>query len=559
MSDENQATIKKNFIRDIIEKEIASNKHGGKVITRFPPEPNGYLHIGSAKSICLNFGIAEDYKGICNLRLDDTNPEKERKEYIDAIQEDIKWLGFDIENKVFFASDYYQTLCDYAIKLIQKGSAYVCHLTPEETREYRGTLTQPGKNSPYRDRTPQENLELFQKMKNGEFADGHCVLRAKIDMSSSNMNMRDPLMYRIKKVPHPRTGTDWVIYPLYDFTHGLSDAIEGVTHSICTLEFEDHRPLYDWFIDEVEPPCKPQQIEFSKLNINYTVMGKRNLIEMVELGLVKGWDDPRLPTLRGLRRRGFSAKGLRNFIDQTGATKNNTVLDMGMMETYIRDDLNDTTKRVMGVLDPIKVTITNYPKDEQETLQASWHPKKEDWGKRNIPFGHEIYIDRDDFMENPPGKYRRLKPGGQVRLRYAYVIECTEVIKDDTGKVIELKCTYFSDTKSGKTPEGMKKVKGIIHWVSAHNNIEAEVRLYDRLFTVPTPTADKEHNYKEFINKDSLKVISKAYIEKNIESETSGTTYQFERLGYFTIDKDSSTKKPVLNRTITLKDTWGKK
>lgn len=556
MSDEKPAVS--NFIRQIIVKDNESGKHGGKVVTRFPPEPNGHLHVGHAKSITLNFGLAADYGGRCHLRFDDTNPEKEEIEYIESIQEDIKWLGFDWGEHLYYASDYYPQLYDTACKMIQKGHAFVDDCTVDEIRKLRGGLTEPGKNSPFRDRTPEENLDLFQRMKAGEFEDGSKVLRAKIDMQSPNMNMRDPLMYRIKKVDHPRTGSDWCIYPLYDYAHGLSDMIEGITHSICTLEFEDHRPLYEWFLESAEAKHRPQQIEFARLSLDYTLTSKRKVLAMVEQKLVSGWDDPRLFTIKGLRRRGYRAEGIRLFSERIGVSKRNSVLSFSDLEQAIRDDLDGYAPRAMAVLDPIKVTITNYPDAEVEELEGPVHPKYPERGNRKIPFSKTVCIDREDFMETPPNnKYRRLSTGGQVRLRYAYVITCNEVIKDDSGKVVELKCTYDVGTKSGVTPEGQKKVKGIIHWVSAEHGIPCEVRVYDRLFNVENPSGD---DYLEHLNPESLQVNTQAFVEPSLKGTGPEAHFQFERLGYFTTDRvDSTGDKLVFNRTATLRETWAQK
>jgi glutaminyl-tRNA synthetase len=546
----------KNFIEQKIDKDLESGKYQ-QVYTRFPPEPNGYLHIGHAKSICLNFGLKDQYKGKCNLRFDDTNPETEKQEYIDAIKEDVRWLGFEWDEECY-SSDYFQKLYELAVQMIKDGQAYVCHLTPEQTREYRGSLTEPGKNSPYRDRSIEENLNEFEKMKNGEYDEGSCVLRAKIDMSSGNMNMRDPIMYRIKKAHHPRTGDKWCIYPMYDYTHGLSDAFEGVTHSLCTLEFADHRPLYDWYLEVTKTEHRPEQTEFSRLNLDYTVMSKRRLLQLVNEGHVDGWDDPRMLTIPGLRRRGFTPASIRNFVKRTGITKKDHLISMSNLENAIREDLDNKAKRVMAVLDPLKVTITNFPEgQDEEILSASNHPKREEMGRREFPFTKEIYIEKDDFMMDPPKKFFRLGPGRQVRLRYAYVIQCDEVITNDAGEPIELKCSYIPETKSGKTPEGMKKVKGIIHWVSATNNTEIEARVYDRLFHDPNPQAAKE-NFLSTLNPDSKKLIEKAYLENSVKSFELGDAYQFERLGFFSIDPDTTSEKPVFNRTVTLKDTWQK-
>jgi len=550
-----------NFIRNIIANDLKENKNNGRVHTRFPPEPNGYLHIGHAKSICLNFGVAEENEGgVCNLRFDDSNPEKESLEYVEAIKEDVRWLGFDWEDRLFFASDYYQQLYDYAVFLINAGKAYVESLSPDEIREYRGTLTSPGKESPDRSRPIEENLELFEKMRAGEFEDGKYILRAKIDMASPNMNLRDPAIYRIKRSHHYRTGDEWCIYPMYDFTHGISDALEGITHSLCTLEFEDHRPLYDWFLEQLEVPCHPQQIEFSRLNLNYTVTSKRKLNELVTGGDVEGWDDPRMLTIAGMRRRGYTAAAIRDFCERIGVTKNDTVLDMSVLENCVREDLDKTTRRVMGVLNPLRVVIENYPEGQSEELDAPYHPNDPDMGSRKIPFSKIIYVERDDFMEEPPRKFFRLGPGREVRLRYAYFITCNDFVKDENGDVIELRCTYDPLTKGGNAPDG-RKVKGTIHWVSAEHALEAEVRLYDRLFNDPEPDSNKhEQDWKEFLNPDSREILVDAKLEPSLATAVAGDQFQFERLGYFNVDiKDSSASKPVFNRTITLRDSWAKK
>ncbi len=550
-----------NFIRNIIANDLKENKNNGRVHTRFPPEPNGYLHIGHAKSICLNFGVAEENEGgVCNLRFDDSNPEKESLEYVEAIKEDVRWLGFDWEDRLFFASDYYQQLYDYAVFLINAGKAYVESLSPDEIREYRGTLTSPGKESPDRSRPIEENLELFEKMRAGEFEDGKYILRAKIDMASPNMNLRDPAIYRIKRSHHYRTGDEWCIYPMYDFTHGISDALEGITHSLCTLEFEDHRPLYDWFLEQLEVPCHPQQIEFSRLNLNYTVTSKRKLNELVTGGDVEGWDDPRMLTIAGMRRRGYTAAAIRDFCERIGVTKNDTVLDMSVLENCVREDLDKTTRRVMGVLNPLRVVIENYPEGQSEELDAPYHPNDPDMGSRKIPFSKIIYVERDDFMEEPPRKFFRLGPGREVRLRYAYFITCNDFVKDENGDVIELRCTYDPLTKGGNAPDG-RKIKGTIHWVSAEHALEAEVRLYDRLFNDPEPDSNKhEQDWKEFLNPDSREILVDAKLEPSLATAVAGDQFQFERLGYFNVDiKDSSASKPVFNRTITLRDSRAKK
>tara|TARA_R110000782_G_scaffold27256_20_gene69185 strand:+ start:2753 stop:4438 length:1686 start_codon:yes stop_codon:yes gene_type:complete len=549
-----------NFIRNIINDDLKNNKNDSRVHTRFPPEPNGYLHIGHAKSICLNFGVAQDYEGgICNLRFDDTNPEKEDVEYTDSIQNDVKWLGFDWEDRLFYASDYYEKLFEFAKQLIRDDKAYVCHLSADETREYRGTLTEPGRPSPHRDRSVEENLALFDQMRVGEFEEGECLLRAKIDMASPNMNMRDPAIYRIRKVAHHRTGDEWCIYPMYDYTHCISDALEGITHSLCTLEFEDHRPLYDWFLDQLPVPCHPQQIEFARLNLNYTVTSKRKLNELVTDGHVSGWDDPRMPTIVGMRRRGYTPESIRDFCGRIGVTKTDTVIDVGVLENCVREDLDKRTRRVLGVLDPLKVVIENYPEEETELLDAPYHPNNPDMGQRQLPFSKVIYIEQSDFMEDPPKKFFRLGPGREVRLRYAYFITCNEVIKDDVGNVVELRCSYDPETKGGNAPDG-RKVKGTIHWVSAKHALQTEVRLYDRLFNDPKPDSNKhEQDWKEFLNNDSIKLIKEAYLEPSLAGAQKEDIFQFERTGYFCVDsKDEFDGKPVFNRTVTLRDSWAK-
>ncbi len=548
-----------NFIHEIIERDIAAGKHGGRVHTRFPPEPNGYLHIGHAKSICLNFGTAAKYNGLCNLRFDDTNPTKEDPEYVEAIKEDVRWLGFDWEEREYYASDYFEQLYQYAVRLIEMGKAYVCDLSAEEIRAFRGTLTEPGRESPYRNRSPQENLDLFARMRAGEFPDGSRTLRAKIDMASGNLNMRDPVMYRIMRATHHRTGDAWCIYPTYDFTHCLSDSIEGITHSLCTLEFEDHRPLYDWFLDQLGV-FHPQQIEFARLNLSYTVMSKRKLLKLVEGGHVAGWDDPRMPTLSGLRRRGCPPEAIRAFCDRIGVAKSNSVVDLALLEHAIREALDPRAPRRMAVLDPLKVVITNYPEDQEEELPAANHPKDPSMGERPVPFCREIYIERDDFMEDPPKKFYRLAPGREVRLRYAYFVRCQEVVKDDSGRIVELRCTYDPETRGGNAPDG-RKVKATIHWVSARHAVPAEVRLYDRLFSEPDPAA-RERAGQDFIaalNPDSLVVRPNARIEPSLASARPGEPFQFERLGYFTQDgPDSTAGRPVFNRTVSLRDQWAK-
>jgi len=546
-----------NFIKEIIQEDLKTNKYGGIVHTRFPPEPNGYLHIGHAKSICLNFGLAEIYGGKCNLRFDDTNPSKEDVEYVDSIKEDIRWLGFDWEDRLYFTSDYFDKLYEYALILIKKGKAYVDSMSPEEISEYRGKPTAPGKESIYRNRSVDENLDLFTRMKNGEFNDGEHVLRAKIDMTSPNMNLRDPILYRIKHESHHRTGDKWCIYPMYDWAHGQSDSIEGITHSVCTLEFENHRPLYDWFIEQLGIH-HPQQIEFARLNLNYTVMSKRKLLELVDGNYVDGWDDPRMATISGLRRRGYTPESIRNFAERVGVAKRNSISDVAQLEFSIREDLNKRAERRMAVLNPLKVIITNYPENKTEELDAVNNPEDESAGKRKIPFSREIYIEREDFQEIPHRKFHRLAPGKEVRLRYAYIIKCEEVIRDESGKVTELHCTYDEETKSGSVKSG-RKVKGTIHWVSAPHCFETEVRLYDRLFTVENPLSDKEKDFKEFINPDSLKILNNCKLEPSLKKLRPGDIVQFERRGYFCVDTKYSTEdKLIFNRTVTLRDTWAR-
>lgn len=557
-NNENESNLPKNFIKEIIDEHNKTGRFNNKVHTRFPPEPNGYLHIGHAKSICLNFGIAKEYGGKCNLRFDDTNPVKEDIEYVNSIQEDIKWLGFDWEDRLYYASDYFQKLYEYAVVLIKKGRAYVDSLTADEIRAYRGMPTVPGKESPYRNRSIDENLELFDKMKNGEFADGTHILRAKIDMSSPNMNMRDPAIYRIRKTSHHRTGDTWCIYPMYDFAHGFSDSIEGITHSICTLEFENHRPLYDWFLDEVEAAHHPQQIEFARLNLSYTVMSKRKLLQLVEEKIVDDWDDPRMPTISALRRRGFTARAIRNFAEEVGVARRDGVIDVARLEFAVREDLNKTAARVMAVINPVKLVITNYPEDKSENLDAVNNPEDASAGSRTIPFSRELFIEREDFMENPPRKFFRLSPGNEVRLRYAYIIKCEDVLKDADGNITEIHCTYDPETKSGMANSN-KKVKGTIHWVSAKHAFDAEVRLYDRLFSVEDPSGDKETDFKEFLNPESLEIRKNCKLEPGLMNALAGDRFQFERLGYFCVDsKYSEQGTPVFNRTVTLRDTWAR-
>ena len=553
---EQQEKKSRNFIQEIIDNDLETKKYD-YVYTRFPPEPNGYLHIGHALSICLNFGFGKEYNGKTNLRFDDTNPTKEEVEYVESIMEDVNWLGFQWEGEALYASDYFDILYDYAIKLIKKGVAYVDSSTLEEIKNERGTPTQPGKESKFRSRSVEENLELFKRMRNGEFKDGEHVLRAKIDMSSPNMNMRDPIMYRIRHAHHHRTGDKWCIYPMYDWAHGQSDSIEGITHSICTLEFENHRPLYNWFIEQLEIH-HPRQIEFARLNLNYTIMSKRKLLRLVEEGYVSGWDDPRMPTISGLRRRGYTPLSIRSFTERVGVAKRDGVNDVSLLEFSVREDLNENAPRAMGVLDPLKIVITNFEKDKVEELEAANHPKNENMGKRTIPFSRELFIERGDFQEVPHKKFHRLKKDGEVRLRYAYIIKCNEIIKDDDGNIIELQCTYDPETKSG-TGTSNKKVKGTIHWVSAKHSINAEIRLYDRLFSVENPEEDKEKDFTEFINPDSLKILTCAKLEPNLGNAKPGDKFQFERTGYFCVDsKDSKESNLVFNRTVTLRDSWSK-
>jgi len=550
-------TAPTNFIRDIIDSDIQNNKNGGRVATRFPPEPNGYLHIGHAKSICLNFGIALDYKGTCNLRFDDTNPVKEDIEYVESIQEDVRWLGFTWDDRLYYASDYFDKMYHYAEELIRRGNAYVCDLSPDEIRAARGTLTEPGTESPYRSRSVEENLDLFRRMKAGEFEDGSRILRAKIDMTSPNINMRDPAIYRIKKADHHRTGSTWCIYPMYDFAHCLSDSIEGITHSICTLEFEIHRPLYDWYLDALEVPCHPQQIEFARLNLTYTVMSKRRLLELVQKKCVRGWDDPRMPTLAGMRRRGYTPEAIRRFCDLIGVAKADSTVDISLLEHCLRDDLNKRAPRVMGVLHPLKVVIDNYPDDQVEEVDATNDPEDPGAGTRKIPFSKILYIEQDDFRETPPPKFHRLYPGNEIRLKYAYYITCTGVVKDDkTGEVTEVHCTYDPATKGGTSSDG-RKVRGTSHWVSAAHALSAEVRLYDNLFTTTSPGSGNG-NFLDELNPNSLETLTSALVEPSLGAASVGDRVQFERLGYFSVDPDSTREKPVFNRTLTLKDTWAR-
>jgi glutaminyl-tRNA synthetase len=549
-----------NFIQNIVAEDLKTNKWGGRVHTRFPPEPNGYLHIGHAKSICLNFGIAaENEEGLCNLRFDDTNPSKEDVEYVDSIMADVRWLGFDWGDRLFYASDYFEQLYEYALQLIRGGKAYVCDLSAEETRKYRGTLTKPGKDSPYRTRSVKENLDLFQRMRAGEFEDGSRVLRAQIDMAAGNLNMRDPVIYRILRAEHHRTGNDWCIYPMYDFTHGQSDSIEGITHSICTLEFEDHRPLYDWFLDELNV-YHPQQIEFARLNLSYTVMSKRKLLDLVEQGHVSGWDDPRMPTLSGLRRRGYTPESIRNFCERIGVAKRDSTVDMAFLEHCVREDLNKRAARVMGVLRPLRVVIDNYPEDRVEELDAQNNPEEPDMGTRKVPFSRVLYIEQEDFLEDPPKKFFRLGPGREIRLRYAYFIKCVDVVKDEkSGEVIELHCTYDPETRGGGAPDG-RKVRATLHWVSADHSLPAEVRLYDHLFLDPNPMDEKHGgDFLTVLNPNSLEKLTSCRVEPSLAGTAPGSRYQFERQGYFCVDSvDSKDGALVFNRTATLRDAWAK-
>ncbi len=546
------------FIRDIIREDLATNRFGGRVHTRFPPEPNGYLHIGHAKSICMNFGLAKEFGGKCNLRFDDTNPSKEETEYVESIIEDVRWLGFDWEDRLFYASDYFDQLYEWAVQLIKAGKAYVCDLSADEMRDYRGTLTEPGRESPYRNRSIEENLELFERMRAGEFPDGSRTLRAKIDMSSPNLNMRDPVMYRILHAEHHRSGNKWCIYPMYDFTHGQSDSIEGITHSICTLEFEDHRPLYDWYIEQLGI-YHPRQIEFARLNLDYTVLSKRKLLTLVQKGYVSGWDDPRMPTISGIRRRGYTPEAIRNFCERIGVAKFNGTIEYSLLEHFVREDLNKTSLRAMAVLRPLKVVIDNYPEGQVEELEAINNPEDASAGTRKVPFSRVLYIEQDDFREVPPKQYYRLSPGREVRLRYAYFVTCTGVVKDPaTGQVVELHCTYDPASRGGNSPDG-RKVKSTIHWVSAAHAVEAEVRLYDKLFTCENPNDESDgQEWTSHLNPNSLEVVSDAKIEPSLAAAPPGSRYQFERLGYFIVDRDSTPEKRVFNRTVQLRDSWAK-
>jgi glutaminyl-tRNA synthetase len=551
-------TTPPNFIKDIIDEDMRTGKYRGRVHTRFPPEPNGYLHIGHAKSISLNFGLALEYGGLCNLRYDDTNPTKEEVEYVASIQEDVRWLGFTWHDRPYYASDYFEKLHEFAVKLIKKGKAYVCDLTADEIREYRGTLTQPGKNSPYRNRSVEGNLDLFRRMRAGEFPNGARVLRAKIDMAAGNLNMRDPVLYRILHAEHHRTGGTWCIYPTYDFAHGQCDSIEGITHSICTLEFEDHRPLYEWFIEELEI-YRPQQIEFARLNLSHTVMSKRKLLKLVEEGYVRGWDDPRMPTISGLRRRGYTPEAIRAFCERIGVARKESMVDIALLEYCVREDLNRRAPRVMGVLRPLRVVIDNYPEGEVEELEAVNNPEDPGMGTRKVPFSRVLYLEREDFREDPPKKWFRLAPGREVRLRYGYYITCTDMVKDPkTGEVVELRCTYDPATRGGSSPDG-RRVQGTLHWVSAAHAIEAEARLYEHLLSVGDPSEQGEDaDFRSFVNASSLEVVSDCRLEPSLKGARPGSRYQFERLGYFSVDPDSAPDKLVFNRTVTLRDTWAK-
>ncbi len=545
------------FIRDIIEDDLQTNKNDGRVATRFPPEPNGYIHIGHAKSVCLNFGIAEQYQGTCNLRLDDTDPLGESMEYVESIIRDVHWLGFDWQNRLFYASDYFEKIYQFAVELIKSGNAYVCSLSADEVREQRGTFTEPGKDSPYRNRSVDENLDLFQRMRAGEFADGDHVLRARIDMASANIVMRDPVIYRIKREPHYRTATKWVIYPMYDFAHCLSDALEGITHSICTLEFENNRPLYDWIVARLINGNRPQQIEFARLSLSYTILSKRRLIELVEKDYVQGWDDPRMPTVAGMRRRGYTPEAIRKFCAQIGVAKNDNLIDVSLLEHCVREDLDERAPRVMSVLRPLRVVIDNYPENKVEQFECANHPQIPDMGTREVPFSKVLYIERDDFMENPPKKYHRLGPGREVRLRNAYVIKYESMVKDEkTGEVVELHCTYDPQTRNGPPADG-RKVQGVIHWVSAQHCVPAEVRLYDRLFSIEDP-GSKAEDFTKYLNPGSLEILTTCYAEQSLKDAKPGSKYQFERLGYFCVDADSVAGKPVFNRIVPLRDSWVK-
>jgi len=546
------------FIRQIISEDLKVGRHGSRVHTRFPPEPNGYLHIGHAKSICLNFGVAAEFGGLCNLRLDDTNPTKEDVEYVDSIRTDVRWLGFSWDEREFYASDYFEKIYECAAALIRQDRAYVDSLSADAIREYRGTLTQPGRNSPFRDRPTDENLSLFERMRAGEFPDGTHVLRAKIDMASPNMNMRDPTLFRIRHAHHHRTGDTWCIYPMYDFAHAISDALEGITHSLCTLEFEDHRPLYNWIIEQFpDLPGDPRQIEFARLNLTYTVMSKRKLLELVEKGIVSGWDDPRMPTISGMRRRGYSPRAIKEFCARIGVAKNESLIDVALLEHSVREDLNQVAPRAMAVLKPLKVVITNYPDGQSELMEAINNPEDETAGTRQVPFTRELYIEQDDFREVPPKKFFRLYPGNEVRLRYGYIIKCESIVKNDAGEVIEVQCTYDPDTRGGSVA-AERRVKGTLHWVSSAHAVRAEVRLYERLFTTEQPGTDEDRHFTEEMNPKALEIVGDALVEPSLAAAIPGTTYQFERLGYFCADPDSAPDRPVFNRTVTLRDSWAK-
>jgi len=550
------ATKISNFIKDIINEDLRNNKNSGRVHTRFPPEPNGYLHIGHAKAICLNFGIAKEYKGLCNLRYDDTNPTKEDIEYVESIERDVKWLGFDWDDRKYYASDYFQKLYEFAVELIKLGKAYVCALSPDEIREYRGTLTKPGQESPSRGRSVDENLDLFHRMRAGEFPDGKYLLRARIDMASPNVNMRDPAIYRIKHAEHHRTGDKWCIYPMYDFAHCFSDSLEGITHSICTLEFEDHRPLYDWFLDQVKAPCHPQQVEFARLNLTHTLMSKRKLLELVQKKYVSGWNDPRMPTIAGLRRRGYTPESIRDFCERIGVAKANSIVDVSLLEHCLREDLNKRAPRVMGILKPLKVIITNYPEGKTENLEAVNNPEDPSAGKRLIPFSRVLYIERDDFREVPPKGFYRLSPGKEMRLKFAYYIKCEQVLKDNkTGEIVELHCSYDPETRGGTSKDG-RKVKGTAHWVSAQHALHAEVRLYEHLFT--TPDTSSIQDLQTAINPKSLEVLKDCPVEPSLANASPEARFQFERTGYFCLDPDTTKEHLVFNRTVGLRDTWAK-
>jgi glutaminyl-tRNA synthetase len=553
-----ESSQSQDFIRAIVREDLQANKNGGKVTTRFPPEPNGYLHIGHAKAICLNFGIAAEFQGACNLRFDDTNPTKEDLEYVEAIQEDVRWLGFDWEERLYYASDYFDRLYAYAVQLIEIGKAYVESLSADEIREYRGTLTAPGKESPYRNRSVEENLDLFARMRDGAFEDGAHVLRAKIDMASPNLNMRDPTLYRIRRATHHKTGDKWCIYPMYDFAHSLSDSLEGITHSICTLEFEDHRPLYDWFQETLQVASRSQQIEFARLNLNYTLMSKRKLLTLVREGLVNGWDDPRMPTLCGLRRRGYTPESIRGFCDRIGIAKRDGVVDVALLEHSLREDLNKRAKRVMAVLRPLRMVIDNFPEDQVEILQAINNPEDPLAGTRAVAFSKELFIEQEDFMEDPPKKFFRLAPGRTVRLRYGYLVTCVDVVKNDTGEITEIHCNYDPASLTGDSSSS-PKAKATLHWVSAKHSIPAEIRLYDRLFSVENPSDERDgSDYRSHLNPNSLEELSSCRLEASLAGATAGESYQFERIGYFCVDPDSKPGAPIFNRTVTLRDAWAK-